>query len=249
MLARALAPALLLICGAAHASPSVKMSGEQVDVRWSDGDSFKFKTGRHKGTKTRLMGYNTLESYGPVHSWGGWTGDELYQLQRESTKFAKSKVWTCDTKGEKDHYGRLLVRCDDLITAMVGEGWAHLFKMEGSKPNPAHLEAQLKAQKEKKGIWAKGVPKVIMTSTHSNDEERDGPAYNRVADTQTGVARKIEHNKRYRECEKVCMEGSCMVYAPFKRRYGRDKAKCLWPKRKKGFKKFKKKAPGPKKGG
>ena len=33
-------------------------------MRWSDGDSFKFTAGPHKGKGTRLLGYNTLESYG-----------------------------------------------------------------------------------------------------------------------------------------------------------------------------------------
>ena len=50
------------------------------DVNWSDGDSFRITSGRMRGQRVRLLGYNTLESYGPVHKWGDWNEWSLYRL-------------------------------------------------------------------------------------------------------------------------------------------------------------------------
>ena len=88
------------------AANSIRLDGEKVSVYWNDGDSLRVRSGRHKGTRVRLMGYNTLESFGPVHSWGEWTGDDLWALQDEGTRFARSRVWTCKSGGERDHYKR-----------------------------------------------------------------------------------------------------------------------------------------------
>ena len=224
--------ALTMVAGLFAPSPNsvVSLDGSRVDVRWSDGDSFKIKSGKFAGSKVRLMGYNTLESYGPVHSWGEWTEAELFVLAKGAGKRAGEGEWTCKSSGKMDHYKRLLIRCDDLIEAMVGEGWAHLFELDG-EPTPAALAAQQKAIKEKKGIWAKGVPQAVMTSVHSFDEQNWDEAYNRVADPKTGLSRKIAHKKSYGVCEKVCMETSCMLYVPFEQRYGRDRAHCLRFKR------------------
>ncbi len=211
---------------------SVRLDGEKVKVYWSDGDSFAVRSGRHKNTKVRLMGYNTLESFGPVHSWGEWTGFELYKMQKEGTYFARSRVWNCKSSGERDHYKRLLVRCDDLVLAMVAEGFGHVFEMPGGKANAKDMEAQKAAIAAKKGMWAKGVPKGIVTSLHSKAEREDAKtAYNRVADPLTGMTRKVEHTEKYEICQKVCVDGSCMVYVPFKQRYGKNRAKCLWLKK------------------
>ncbi len=208
---------------------SVRLDGEKVKVYWSDGDSFTIRSGRHKGGKARLMGYNTLESYGPVHSWGDWTGDELYVLHKRGTRFARSRVWDCKFSGDRDTYKRMLIRCDDLVVGMISEGYGHLFGMPGSTVDPKELALQKKAMAEKKGMWAKGVPKGIITSLHSVDERDDGgTTYNRIADPQTGLTRKHEHKERYEPCQKVCIDGSCMVYAPFDKRYGKRRLKCLW---------------------
>ena len=54
---------------------------------------------------------------------------------------AKSKVWDCKTDpNNRDHYGRLLVHCPDLIKHMVGVGAAHLFAI-GDTPDPAAVQA------------------------------------------------------------------------------------------------------------
>lgn len=210
---------------------AVMLNGVRVEVRWSDGDSFKIKNGRFRGVGTRLRGYNTLESFGPVHQWGSFTGEELYAQAKDAKFEAKSQVWACTTDpNDRDHYGRLLVTCPKLIEHMVGVGAAHLFAIDET-PDPKALAAQLAAIKAKKGIWAKGVPKMLLTSLHSLDEKDWKEAYNRAADPLTGKAVKILHKETYKECQQVCMEGSCMLFVPFKRRYGRDRAPCLkWGK-------------------
>lgn len=211
---------------------AVVLDGEKVKVHWSDGDSFKVRSGKHKNAKTRLMGYNTLESFGPVHMWGGWSGFELYYLQKRGTYFARSRVWNCTSSGKQDHYKRLLVRCDDLVQAMVREGYGHVFEMPGGTPNAEDMKAQKEAIAASRGMWLKGVPKGIITSLHSSDEKDDGKdAYNRVADPLTGMTRKVQHSDKYGLCEKVCIDGSCMVYAPFKQRYGKNQAECLFKKK------------------
>ncbi|MCA9546547.1 MAG: nuclease [Myxococcales bacterium] len=210
----------------------VELNGALVEVRWSDGDSFKVLEGRHKGKGTRLIGYNTLESYGPVHRWGGFTAKDLYFIAKKAGKAAASKTWKCTAdENNLDFYGRLLVHCPDLIEFMVGEGWAHLFAFD-SEPDPKHLAAQQAAIKANKGIWAKGKPKFILTSLHSVDENpKEGGAYNRYADPMTGKSDKVKHSEKYSECQEVCFKGSCMIYVPFQRRYGKNRADCIKWKR------------------
>lgn len=209
---------------------SIELNGVVVQCRWSDGDSCKIKTGSQAGHGVRLMGYNSLESYGPVHSWGDWTPHELSVQAKSLAAIAAKTTWKCEWKDNKtDHYNRLLVRCPDLIEFMVGEGHAHLFEID-SKPTAKALAAQQAAIKAKKGIWAKGAPAAIITSLHSVTEKHEGESYNRVADTKTGIARQVKHTAEYSTCQKVCMEGSCMVYVPYKNRY-KNRPKCLWKKR------------------
>lgn len=204
---------------------AVVLDGEKVAVSWNDADSFEILEGRYRDARVRLMGYNALESYGPVHQWGEWTPMELFKLTKEATKFARSRVWNCHWSKEKDHYGRLLIVCPDLIRAMVAEGYGHLFAFD-EPVDPEALKAQRQAIREKKGMWAKGVPKGILTSVHSADEKRGDP-YNRLADPRTGRTRKRKHHNAYKVCEKVCMEGSCLIYVPFGLRYGPQRAECL----------------------
>ncbi len=222
----------LATAGDANLADAVMLDGEKVRVFWSDGDSFKVRSGRHKNAKTRLMGYNTLEGFGPVHQWGGWSAFQLYYLQKRGTYFARSRVWNCKSSGKNDHYGRLLIRCDDLVQAMVREGHGHVFAMPGDPVNAEDMKAQREAIAALRGMWLKGVPKGIITSLHSSDEGRSGKqAYNRVADPLTGMTRKVEHDKKYALCENVCIDGSCMVYAPFNQRYGKNQAECLFKKK------------------
>ena len=80
------------------------------------------------------------------------------------------------------------------------------------------------------GMWAKGAPEVVVTSLHSLDEKPDQTeTYNRIVDTRTGMARKVTHSETYAPCQEVCLSDACMVYVPYKQRYGEDRAACLRP--------------------
>ena len=204
---------------------SIVLNGEKTEVRWTDGDSFNIKTGEYKGKGTRLQGYNTLEAYGPVHSWGAWTPQELYEIAKNSSQVAASGEWKCTTDGKLDGYKRLLIDCPDGAKQMVRTGTAMVYFVEGLKPDPELLALQKEAQAKKLGIWAKGVVNGVISSLHSmgedGDEEKE--AYNRVVNTHTGEALVRKHTHQYETCQTVCEETdgdkSCMVYVPFKHRY------------------------------
>ena len=207
--------------------PTVVLNGETTSVRWSDGDTFSFKSGPHKRSSARLAGYNSLESYGPVHRWGDWTPTQLYFLAKSSWKLGAAQTWTCSSEGEKDHYGRLLVDCPEAALAMVSEGHGLVFGVDDAPP-AALLAAQATAMKTKKGMWEKGNPHEVITSLHSADEgESKGVTYNRIVDTRTGLSREAAHKQVFAVCEEVCLDGSsCMIYVPFAQRY-KDKPDCL----------------------
>lgn len=231
-----LALGLLMTCAASrsavhhkkhNALATIRLNGERTDVNWTDGDSFKVREGQFKGLGTRLQGYNTLEAFGPVHRWGKWTPQELFELAEDGAAHAAMEEWECTTDGTLEGYGRLLVSCPKLTEHMIGDGYAMAYSVDG--PVPAPLQAlQQKAIAAQVGMWRKGAPKFLITSLHSADEpdSKDGVTYNRVVDTRTGVASKREHQRRYSTCEEVCesIEGqidSCMTYVPFQQRYKR----------------------------
>lgn len=116
---------------------------------------------------------------------------------------------------------------------MIRQGHALAYAVEGTRPDPKLLDAQAEAQREKRGMWKKGVVKGVVTSVHSVEEEGEDAgavAYNRVVDTRTGEALKRAHKSAYKTCEEVCEttdgDVSCMLYVPFEHRY-RHKPKCL----------------------
>lgn len=205
---------------------TVILDGAQTQVTWSDGDTFRIRSGPQSGTQARLHGYNTLEDYGPVHRWGDWTARELLEIAQQGGDRVRSGTWTCQSAGEKDRYQRLLVRCDDAGLTLVREGLAFAFSVEGPAPSEWQA-AQQEARAQKRGMWAKGTPSHIISSVHSHSE---GRGYNRVVDARTGDAQVREHEETYEVCQEVCVnEGedrSCMTYVPFERRY-KDKADCL----------------------
>lgn len=221
---------------------AVVLNGTRVAVRWTDGDSFNIQEGEHKGTGTRLVGYNTLEAYGPVHSWGAWSERELFELAKRSSTVAASQEWDCTTDFKRDGYKRLLINCPKLAVEMARQGHGLAYAVDGEKPNPEVLAAQQDAMKAKRGMWEKGTTTGVITSLHSvgeDGDEEDAEAYNRVVDTRTGMALKRKHANRYGTCEKVCEttgadgdagaspeQQSCMVYVPFKKRY-RGQPDCL----------------------
>jgi endonuclease YncB( thermonuclease family) len=207
----------------------ITLNGERVEVRWTDGDSFKIKEGARKGLGTRLTGYNTLEAYGPVHQWGEWTAQELFELAKRSSQVAAAREWTCSTDGKLDGYKRLLVHCEGLAEEMVRSGHALAYAVDSEKVDPAVLAAQAEAMKARRGMWEKGTTFGVITSLHAvgeDGDEKDTEAYNRVVDTRTGKALKRKHTQRYATCETVCEstdgQQSCMVYVPFRQRYGKQ---------------------------
>ena len=204
----------------------ITVNGITMDVRWSDGDSFRITSGKHRGNRARLMGYNTLESYGPVHKWGDWSPWELYKVAKDSKQVAESQVWECVAQEERDRYKRMLVRCPDLIKAMISSGYGHLFEI-GQDPHFEDVKLQKKAMVSKKGMWKKGAPPVVLTSVHSIDEGSNPTTYNRFVKTTTGRAEKFHHTNQVKSCQWVCHQGACMLYVPFKNRYGDRRPDCL----------------------
>ncbi|MCA9513910.1 MAG: thermonuclease family protein [Myxococcales bacterium] len=211
----------------------ILLDGAVERVNWNDGDSFRITKGAREGQKARLVGYNTLESYGPVHFWGGFNGWELYRTHKAATALAKSQQWVCSSNGTADGYGRILVDCPELRKTLVAEGLAHVYQIEGDA-DPELLAIQMKAQNERKGMWAKGIPQAIITSVHSIDEkdpdhpdEKRTESYNRLCDTRTGKTYAFKHSAVLKPCDVFCKDGSCMVYVPFDHRYGKHKVACL----------------------
>ena len=245
----ALAAALLLLAtgsgsptlargggGAAASAPQfIRLDGVREHVSWNDGDSFAIKAGPRQGQKARLAGYNTLESYGPVHFWSAFHGEELYWLAKEATHVVRSEEWVCRSLGVADGYGRIIVSCPDAAKRLVGDGLAHVFAVD--QPADGELLAlQMEAQRARRGIWAKGIPSHIVTSVHSTeegagrgggDEQAEPRAYNRICDTATGESVTVEHHTAFKACDVWCHGGSCLLYLPFDVRYGRDKPLCV----------------------
>jgi endonuclease YncB( thermonuclease family) len=211
---------------------TVVLNGDKTDVHWTDGDSFKIRSGPYKGHGTRLQRYNTLEAYGPVHRWGEWTAQELFEIAEQSASKAATQEWACTTDGKEDGYHRLLIDCPELAKFMVREGYAMAYAVDGAKPDPDVVSAQQAAIKDKAGMWKKGVVKGVISSLHSIGEEEGSAdvAYNRVVNTADGTALKREHHAKYDTCQEVCEttdgEKSCMIYVPFERRY-KNQPPCL----------------------
>ena len=204
---------LLALAGVAASSPTVQaeprahvtLNGKPVPVFFNDGDSFRVLSGTYNGAKARLSGYNTLESYGPVHQWGSWTAKELYNIAKMATLFARRGTWTCETDGKTDTYGRMLVWCPDLADALVRGGYAHVMSIDDNPGKAELLEAQKEAIENRRGIWAHGVPDFILTSLHSVEEDTDGSGtYNRLVSTDDAHSVKWKHTNKYAECDNVC---------------------------------------------
>jgi endonuclease YncB( thermonuclease family) len=222
------------LAGRDHGVPGrVLLDGQPTDVRWTDGDSFKVESGPLRGFGTRLLGYNALESFGPVHRIAGMGPVELEAIATSTATLLAGSVWSCATEGKRDGYGRALVACPEAAAAAVRAGHAMVYAVE-ARPDPALLVLQREAQAARRGIWAGGVPPEIITSLHSAGEKdsRGKAPYDRLVDTRTGVTRLRHHRVSYQACQEVCVgEGparSCMVYVPFERRY-RDRPACLGP--------------------
>jgi endonuclease YncB( thermonuclease family) len=208
--------------------PENNSPGTLNKVFFNDGDSFTVLEGPLKDTKTRLSGFNTLESFGPAHKWRDWDPFELYVVAKQATLNARRGSWHCTTDGKRDGYGRMLMHCQDLIDDDIRKGLAHAYSVD-EKPAGAHeLALQKEAQAEKRGLWAKGIPPFIVTSTHSADEGAGAETYNRLISTADGHTEKWKHQDDYKDCDWICHPtGACMLHVYFKNRFGASQAACL----------------------
>ena len=95
--------------GPRPAESSLELAGERVDVRWTDGDTFKILSGAHRGRGARLAGVNALETFGPVHRFGAGDGGAatLLALAKQSAALAAGAARRCDLQERPDRYGRL----------------------------------------------------------------------------------------------------------------------------------------------
>jgi hypothetical protein len=115
--------------------------------------------------------------------------------------------------------------------ALVRSGHGMVFAVDAD-PDRRLVQLQRDAQQARAGMWAGGAPPLVPTSLHSADEPDLGPkgAYDRVADTRTGVTEVRSHARIYRPCEEVCLgdgaDRACMTYVPFARRF-KHKPACL----------------------
>lgn len=202
----------------------VVLDGREISVTWQDGDTFSY-TVSGDSKNARLLGFNTLESYGPVHRWGSWSKRELLNIANEATDFVKAETWECSTVEGSGGYNRNLIDCPGLRRKLIRQGLAHVYYLNNNIPAEI-LTTQQSAIIGKRGMWAKGAPANIVTSLHSRTEDLDGGAYNRVCSTETGRCMKRDHNERYEVCQTVEVEDSAMVYVPYDNRY-QNKPDCL----------------------
>jgi endonuclease YncB( thermonuclease family) len=190
---------------AAESQTKVILNGKPVPVHFNDGDSFRVLAGEYKDAKARLSGYNTLESYGAVHQWGSWDAHELYVLAKMGTYNGRDGVWECETDGDTDTYGRILVWCPKLAEDQVRKGYAHVLSIDDNPGKAELIEAQRDAIANRRGIWAHGVPDFILTSLHSDEEDVENKGtYNRLVSTADGHSVKWKHDAHYAECDRVC---------------------------------------------
>jgi len=183
----------------------VFINGRPTRVYFNDGDSFRQLDGPWAGRGSRLGGFNTLESYGPVHSWGEWHPFELFVIAKKATHLGRHGVWHCTTDGSQDTYGRVLLDCPDLAIAQIRHGYAHAMQVDDTPSRPAYLRAQHDAMRHRRGMWAHGIPQFVVTSLHSADEDpgRD-THYNRMVSVRDGHSEKWEHTDTYPECSTQC---------------------------------------------
>lgn len=210
---RRLLPTSLLLLFALSAVPAdaaqsesvVYINGRRSIVYFNDGDSFRVMRGEYAGRGSRLGGFNTLESFGPVHSWGDWHPFELFINAKQATYNAARGVWHCTTDGGVDGYGRLLLDCPDLAVDQISKGLAHAMNVDDTPARPAYLRAQQEAIRERRGMWAHGVPEFVLTSLHSRDEDVTRSShYNRMVSVRDGHSERWEHNDTYPECSTQC---------------------------------------------
>lgn len=192
---------------AAEPETLVILNGKATPVYFNDGDTFRALAGPFAGPSNRLAGFNTLESYGTVHRWKGWTYKELYVNAKMATLNSRRGVWHCEADmSRRDGYGRLLTICKDLQEDQIRKGLAHALSVDGPA-EPRLIAAQRDAIVHRRGMWAKGAPAAILTSVHSVEERPDNVNnYNRLVSVVDGASLKWKHQDHYDECQSVCHE-------------------------------------------
>lgn len=206
----------------------IMLDNADTAVYFNDGDTFKIVDTDLAGERVRIEGFNALESYGPVHEWLDNSTEYLYDISQEATHIAQNGRWHCVLLDDKDTYGRLLARCDDLAKALIEKGLAHAYSIDSRPANRSYLMHQKKAQKYGMGMWQNGIPEYMITSLHALSEGTGQP-YNRLISADDGHTKKMHHQDDYTTCQKVCLEQdhSCMVYVPFMVRYEKNRPDCL----------------------
>jgi len=183
----------------------VFVNGHPVPVTFNDGDSFRVHSGEYRGAQCRLAGFNTLESFGPAHQWGDWHPYELYINAKMATYNGRRGTWHCNTDGSRDGYGRVLMDCPDLATDQIRRGYAHAYNIDDTPARNYYLRAQQDAIRNRRGMWAHGVPDYLMTSVHSADEDRSREVhYNRLVSSRDAHTESMQHQETYEECSWVC---------------------------------------------
>ena len=100
-----------------------------------------------------------------------------------------------------------LFKCPELAIHMIRAGMAHAMTVTAEPSPEAYLEVQRDAMKNRRGMWAGGVPKYVLTSLHSVDEKpNQNWAYNRLVSTHDGHSERWIHGETYGECDKVCVQ-------------------------------------------
>lgn len=212
----------VLFCSVVGALPSVTvfaqpviipsrvfLNGIPTPVHFNDGDSFRILSGKYAETRCRLGGFNTLESFGPVHRWGDWNAKELFTIAKMATLNARRGVWHCTSDLSTDTYGRMLWTCPDLIEDQIRRGLAHAMSIDDNPADEKALAAQADAIRNRRGIWAHGVPSYVVTSVHSSDEgggDDEGRHYNRIVSTTDGHSASFRHRDTYSTCDWYCTE-------------------------------------------
>jgi endonuclease YncB( thermonuclease family) len=204
--------ATLVVIGAAIVSPvgaealtTIILNGKTTTGYFNDGDTFRPRDGQYHGQSFRTGGFNTLESFGPVHQWGDWHPYELYVIAKLAARNARRGTWHCSSDGTADGYGRMLADCPDLAYSQIEHGFAMAYQADDSPARPEYLRAEREAIAAHRGMWAHGVPEFVMTSVHSADEDRDRSVhYNRLISTLDGHTEEMRHTDSYGSCEWVC---------------------------------------------
>ena len=209
---------------------TLKLNGTDVEVVWTDGDTFVFAEGLRRGLRARLMGVNTLETYGPVHQWGRWSREELLEIALDSAAIAAEAPGSCRATGARDKYRRLLVDCAGARAELLRTGYGHLYPFD-READPEDIALQRVARAEGVGMWAKGVPTEIVTKVDAATEENGWSSANWLVSTEDGRSRRVAHRDEHRICDEVCVGRppavpSCLVWVPWERRY-EDRPACL----------------------